>query len=262
MRAPETSKQYRHWLIEDYSRRRERNAGYSLRAFARDLKVSKTALSDVLSGRRDFSKKAAVKVAQALTWSPKRTAVMLNEVARGSSATSLKTDSVDRTEFLQLQEDQFKLICEWYHIAILNLARLKRHSADPKWIARRLGISEVEAKGALNVLERLVLIEIKREKIVRTSAPVKAGGDEPSTWIRKYHRQNLRLAEESLERDPITRRVVSALSFPMNAKTLPLAEKKIAAFKHEMAELFETPNTDDVYTISIQLFPVTRGEKT
>lgn len=260
MSANASTKHYRQWLLEDYSRRRDRNSAYSLRAFARDLSVSKTALSDVLAGKRDFSKKAAAKVAEALAWSPKRRALMLSEINRVTIPAAL-TDSIERSEFLQLQEDQFKLISDWYHIALLNIARLKRQSAEPAWLARRLAITELEVRGALEVLTRLGLLEIKRGKLVRTGTPVKAGGDEPSTWIRKYHRQNLKLAEAALDNEPMSRRTLQALSFPMSSKSLAQAERRLVAFKHEMAELFESADADDVYTISIQLFPVTRGDK-
>ena len=47
--------EYRKALRESFEEKKYRNSKYSLRSFARDLSVSPAALSQVLSGKRDFS---------------------------------------------------------------------------------------------------------------------------------------------------------------------------------------------------------------
>ena len=61
---------YREALRHSLRERKVKNSGYSQRAFARDLGVSSTALSDVLSGKRNFSEENAQKVAERLSFSP------------------------------------------------------------------------------------------------------------------------------------------------------------------------------------------------
>lgn len=48
---------YRKELVLELKERQFRNKSYSIRAFARDLSVSVTALHGVISGQRHFSKK-------------------------------------------------------------------------------------------------------------------------------------------------------------------------------------------------------------
>ena len=46
---------YREFLRRELTRRVQRNPAYSLRAFARDIRVSPSTLSEALRGRFDFS---------------------------------------------------------------------------------------------------------------------------------------------------------------------------------------------------------------
>jgi len=43
---------YRVWLVDEFSQRKQKNTAYSLRAFARDLGISATCLSEVLAKKR------------------------------------------------------------------------------------------------------------------------------------------------------------------------------------------------------------------
>lgn len=71
---------YQRWLVDELLERKTRNAGYSIRAFARDLGVNKSSLADVLAGKQHLSARSAQKVAEVLEWSPTRTRKMLLEL--------------------------------------------------------------------------------------------------------------------------------------------------------------------------------------
>lgn len=61
---------YRLWLNSEFEIRKEKNASYSIRAFARDLGVSKTCIADVLNCRRHLSLTSAKKIGEKLQMSP------------------------------------------------------------------------------------------------------------------------------------------------------------------------------------------------
>src|SRR5262245_19891132 len=109
---------YRLALAQELKVRQARNSRYSLRSFARDLNVSVTALSDVLSGKRSFSHKNAEKVIQKLGWSPVQSQIFLADLAHSERPTPQKIAE------MQLQDDQFHFISEWYYFVILNLAKI------------------------------------------------------------------------------------------------------------------------------------------
>ena len=57
---------YRHYIQGEFENRRLRNPSYSLRAFARDLAVSPSRLSEAINGKRGISNELAQKIITAL----------------------------------------------------------------------------------------------------------------------------------------------------------------------------------------------------
>ena len=144
---------YREELKNSYREKKSRNQGYSLRAFSRDLGVSPTALSDVMAGKRNFSEKNAKKVSEKLCFSPQECVLMLAEI---------KNKTVDaKKEVVQVKEDEFNLIANWYYLAILTLSQQKNVNASLKNISEIIGITKSQAKKAIDTLKSLKFIEIK-----------------------------------------------------------------------------------------------------
>ena len=99
-------------LLNELNIRKEKNAMYSLRAFARDLEIGSTSLSDVLSGKRLLSKKNLEKISETLSLSP-----LEIEFLKGELKGNYTARSAIEVERLQLEEDSFRLIADWYYFA-------------------------------------------------------------------------------------------------------------------------------------------------
>jgi hypothetical protein len=244
---------YRAILQQEYLARKERNRSYSLRAYSKQLGISKTALVEVLARKRSFSSKNALKVAERLGLSPDVTKRMLTDI-RGLNSPNL--DSSYHT----LDEDSFNVISEWYHYAILNLAKLKRHKADPHWVGQRLGITSLEARSAILRLERLGFLEVKNNKLHRKVSSLNTTEAIPSAAIRKNHKQNLLLAISSIERDGVADRYNTSITMAIDSSRLVAARKLFLRFRDRMCTFLESENPDSVYTLGMQLFPVARKE--
>jgi len=242
--------EYREYLLHQLLRRKAANSNYSLRAFARDLNISVTALSDVLAKKRHLSKKNALKVADKLGLSPEETKHFV------SQSSQLTNDSVDKTEYLQIQEDVFRLMSDWYYFAILNLVTISSNRADSKWIAKRLGISVLEAKSAVSCLKRLGYLAIDKGKLVRTANPIKTTHDVPSSALRSYHKQNLKLAEQSIDRDPVALRDFTSVTLATDPSKLKDAKTLLQRFRVTLTKALQSEHPTQVYTLSLQLFPV------
>lgn len=245
---------YRTWLLDELALRKSRNPSYSLRAFSRDLGINSTSLSDVLAAKRHLSKRNALKVADRLALSPSRLQAMLRQIS------GEEDEFVDDSEFFRLSEDTFAMISEWYYFAILNLATLPENRADERWLAKRLGLSTMEVRGALGRLQRLRLIEIRRGRLRRTTIPLATTNGVPSAALRKYHKQNLQLAADSIDRDPVDLRDVNSITMAIDPAQLAQAKDLIVRFRNRMARVLEGGKPREVYTLAIQLFPVTRPE--
>lgn len=248
------SKNLKETLLAELDKRRSRNSLYSLRAFARDLGLGLGSLSEVLSGKRDLSKKNLMKVLQSLDLDPEQRAALT------SSDQNPKTQTPAELHQLLL-EDEFKLIADWYYLAILNLAKLKTNKADPAWISERLALEPYLAIEALERLQRLGLLKIERNKLIRTAKPLTTSSDLPSTAIRKHHSQNLILAEKAIHNVPVELREFGSVTMSVNLKNLPKVKELLLKTRKKAALLLEEGTTNEVYTLSFQLFPVTALKK-
>jgi len=240
---------YRHWLEREYLERRSRNRLYSIRSFARQLGVSKTSLAEVLAGKRDLSKKNALAVAIRLNLSPAERTALLDGIRRSRSRDAAHPD-------LSLSDDVFRVIADWYHYAILNLAKLPKHQADATWIAERLGISVVEAAEASDRLLRMGFIELNGTQFRRKVGSLDTVADVPSSAVRRHYAQNLRIAERSLEQDPVESREFGIVTVAIDSEKIALAKERIRAFRRRMAVDLEAPSPDRIYTLSIQFYPI------
>lgn len=238
---------YRKNLAEELRLRQARNPSYSLRSFARDLGVSVTALSDVLSAKRDFSKRNAEKVIAKLGWSPLQSASFLRSL--GDSTPAAARDS------LILEDDRFRIISDWYYLVILNLAKVPGAKATPSWVRKQTGISLEEAREALDRLQRLGYISNEGGTLVRQVPEVATTTEVPSAAIRKYHRQNFHLAERAQENVPFERRQISSFTVGTDPARLKKAKKMLNEFMDKLAAVLESPEPSEVYTVSTQMFP-------
>lgn len=239
-------------LMEELARRQTRNSSYSLRAFAKHLGVGATTLSDVLSDKRNLSKTNLKKVMDKLLVSPaEQEKLWLHYKETANRATEVD-------ERITLDEDTFRLIADWQYLAILSLAKIKGCRSESEWIAGRLGIKIAEAGEALERLFRLGLIKKARGRLTRTSRPLTTTIDIPSAAIRKHHTQNLRLAENSINNDAVTLRDVGSVTMPVNLEKLPQVKELLLKTRKKVAALLEDDNASEVYTLSFQLFPLTK----
>jgi uncharacterized protein (TIGR02147 family) len=84
---------YRDILKEEFSQRRRRNPRYSLRAFARDLKLSPSMLCDVINGNHGLSRAGASKVAQALNLNPQESEFFCDLVDCTNARSAIKRET-------------------------------------------------------------------------------------------------------------------------------------------------------------------------
>lgn len=245
---------YRSILISELEKRKERNSAYSLRAFSRQLKLSPAQLSKIISGKKPLTPKTAAKIADALAFTPLERAAFVESTVSDINEES----SVNPRE---IREEEFHLIADWYHFAILSLSELKHHKSDPRWIASQLGIKVSEASDAVFRLQKLNVIEVRNGKMRQVMKPLKTATDIPSAAIRLHHFQNFEQAKRKLEETAVEEREYTSITMAISRKKIPQAKKMMTQFKRKLSTLLENGEKDAVYTLSLQLFPVSRLEK-
>jgi len=248
-------KSYQNILMNELSLRRLKNSRFSLRAFARLLDMSPAHLSSLINGKKNLTPKQAKKIVTKLNLSDSESHALVQDIA------GLQTDAFQLPDLQLLTDDEFKLISDWYHMAILSLGQIPNR-AHAHWIADQLEIDPAIAWDAFYRLQRLGLLSVKKGKFSQTSKPLTTKADIPSKAVRKYHAQTLRLAAEKLESVATEKRDFSAITMAVHPSKIAKAKKMIHEFRQKLcAELESSPNPSEVYTLSIQLFPVTKARK-
>jgi uncharacterized protein (TIGR02147 family) len=239
-------------LNKEFEDRQSRNSRYSLRAFARDLGIDSSSLSQVLSGKRKLTPTAAAQVADKLK---------LPTSSRRRFFLSFGTDVAElaEAELRVLQDQQFEtLITDWRYYAVLNLILIKAFDPTLKRIARAMRMSEEETKEIIETLEYLGFLKVDSKGRYSREAPkLDTARGTPSEIIRKAHSEELKLALKRLMEVPLEKRFFTSRTFAINSKNLPQARELIRKFRTELSALLEDGDEDEVYLFAVQLFPLT-----
>lgn len=237
-----------------------KNPAFSIRAFAKRLNVSPGTLSLVILGRRKISPRMANHFADRLNLSPSdRDLIFGNQESSNRSAHKSRA----HLEYTQLADDQFNVISEWIHFAILNLIKTRYFENSEKYFARRLGVPEKDVHAALDRLQRLGLITTDQMgRLKRTQPRYKTTDHIASLALKKSHHETLNLAEKSLWKDNIDIRDFTWITFPLDLRKLEKAKELIRKFQDEfLAEIESDADPTEVYRLSIQMFPLTKAKK-
>lgn len=253
---------YRALITSKLAERKKKNASYSLRAFSKSVSLSPGVLSEVLAGKRELTLKSAVKLAERIQFSDEEKQRFLHSVFQSL----LRSENGGSTpgsneEYLALQADVFRNIADWYHYAILSLARIQPNSSHPRWISGQLGISQRDAKDAFARLSRLNLIRRQGSGFVRHSKPVAIETRGRLAALQNLHRQNLHKALHSLDNDEIMVRDFSSITMAIDADRIEEAREFIKRFRRSFSKSMETGEKKQVYTLAVQLFPVSKKKK-
>lgn len=246
-------------LQEELVERCRKNSSYSLRSFAKFLSVSPAALSDMLNGKRTITNKSIEKFGLALGLGLKEI-----EGYQKNKLRNLETP-VNNNPYRQVTLDQFAIISDWYHYAMIELLKVPGFSKDILKISRALGITKMEAQLAVERLLRLELLEYDEEGELRdTSSGFSTNISESLTsqGSRKLQKQILEQSLYALENISIDQRNHTSMTMAIDPALLPEAIKRLAAFRRELCAFLESQgNPKEVYQLSLSLFPVTQISK-
>ncbi|MEZ4741665.1 MAG: TIGR02147 family protein [Bdellovibrionota bacterium] len=259
---------FRQILRGKLEERCQQNPRYSLRAFARDLKLSPSRLSEILSGKQGLSPNAAKKVSDSLGFNRDEKSYFCDLVAsmharsrQEREAAKLRLKKFSHEDNVhQLKLDAFRIISDWYHLAILELINLKWFKNDTRWIAKTLGITEIEAELAIERLIRVQLLVRKDDKLTPLKGPGLIPGGIPSDSIKKFHTQILERGKQAIATQGVDEREFGAAIIAVDKSKLKEAKEEIENFQHRICRLMdESSNKDGLYCLAVQFYSLERG---
>lgn len=253
------------WLQEEFNKRRSKNPSYSLRSFADYLKLPPGRLSQILSNKRDLTPNLGVKISDRLGFDPLTKQKFLQCIKTQKEkksatkiANKINLQQEHDDDYQSLDMDKFYLIADRYHFALLSLIQTDDFKNDTKWISKRLNLSVIQVRSALERLQRLNLIKKDENQLKLTSTKgLTTSHDISSTALRKSHHQALEKAKISLDQDPVDTRDFTSITMAIDPEKLSIAKEMIKSFRRKLCKFLESENRKEVYDLNIQLLPVT-----
>lgn len=153
---------YREVLKKEFQDRSQKNSLYSLTAFARDLRISVSHLSGILSGQESLSVARARSIANGLGYHRDKVRWFNALVAAEHARTTEQRERAQKDAarlFKGVQTSWIERVIEfplrWYHLAIRRLGRMgpqNRVSVEAAQNLLRFGLTESELKSAFQNL--------------------------------------------------------------------------------------------------------------
>ncbi len=240
-------------LLDHFARKKIKNESYSVRAFSQRLGVNHSALSEIMNGRRKVGLKLGQRLADSL---------MLDADVRNQLFADARSSSRRKKEkpTARLFVDQYRVIADWFHFAILSLAETEDFESDAEWIARRLGITKSQAKEAVDRLCRLEMLIEERGKWRATGKSFTSPDGVVDAAVRLTHHQYLEMALRSLEHNDVDARDFTAITMAVDPKKLPEAKRRIREFRDSLCTFLESGSKKEVFELCLQLFPLSKGD--
>jgi len=247
---------FRDYLASELSRRCEKNSKYSLRSFAKTLHIDPASLHRILTGKRAISRQMLERLCARLQLGPKEVAHFQKDI--------LGKPALPEFNFEPTTIDNFEVISEWQHLAILELVTLKDFKPNEKWIAERLGLSLHVARASVERLFKVGLLEIDGKGWKLSHNHNSFAKDGYSTVARQQLQKSyLEKAKECIDLLDMDQRDNSGVTFAIDTDHFDELIQKISAFRKEIAALSSkrSKNANEVYQLTIALFPLTKLKK-
>jgi uncharacterized protein (TIGR02147 family) len=260
---------YRKYLEECFRLRCLKNPRYSQAAFARDLSLSPSTLSELMNGKYGLSAERALEVGKKLKLNSAHNKHFVElfrvKFARKKSQRKSASESVRLRQQIGEQlvtNDKFKTISEWHHLALLELTETSNFKLDKEVIGKRLGLTSAEVTDSIARLERLGLVKIKNRKLKPTGLFTTVDSELGSAAISKYQTDLMQKGLLAMDAQSREERDVSSVVFAFAKEDMLAAKSEIQEFRRNFALRFsKNIKKEEVYCLSMQMFALTTGAK-
>lgn len=245
------------FLKEELQRRSKNNKYYSIRAYARDLGINDSTLSKLLVGKLKISAKRVQFLGKQLGLSQKKIEEYI------TTLNSRYTSSVE-LGFKQLQLDQFNCASDWYHDAIIELAKIDNIDPKPQNIAQLLDISFLQAQDAIERLLRLNLVSISECGYLKCELEHSLTNYDEKVYtndlLKQYQKQILNQSIKAVEKSPREKRCHNSMILSLDSSKLDEFHDLMRKQQKELLSFMEESSSkpDTVYAVQLASFPLSK----
>lgn len=260
---------YRSYITREFERRCKKNSQYSLRAFARDLDMAVSSLSEVLRMQTGLSEKSASKLIPKLNLTEEDSDYFKALVQFEHSRSKIKKiqaqkqleDLKKKREFTLVDQEKAKIISDWYYTAILELTEIECFKPQETWIAKRLGLNLELTHAAVQRLFQLGLLTTKKDQWIKTHKQISFQSNVSNNDFKKHHLQMLDKAKLAITNLSPQEREISSVTLAISCKELTLIKKYLSDVRKKlMLTADQQQSKDRVFGLSLHFFPLDRSD--
>jgi uncharacterized protein (TIGR02147 family) len=275
---------YRAYLGDWYAARKEADARFSHRLFARRAGVSSPSLlNEVIGGRRNLTPRTAEGFVLALGLDDDGAAffsalVQLEQAETDEERNEAWERVASSRRFRTarpIEGATVRYLSNWYYPAIRELAFCAGFVEDPEWIRRQLNppITASQAREALDALFDLGLLVRDGSTVRPADVSLVTPHEVAGLAVHNYHQQMLQRARDCIESAPPAERHLLGLTVAIPHALVGQLKRELDAFQERVLHLCDQalsesggspvagPPADRVVQIHLCLVPLTRGEQ-
>lgn len=234
------------------------NSRFSQRAFAKLLGVDAGLFSKVMAGKRTVSKELAQQLCDGLQLTDAEQKFFMHSVLSAKTTKSVKNWNAElpkHEKTAEIDTALFEVMSEPYYYAILELTCTDDFQADSRWIARRLGLTAIEAQQAVAKLLHVGLLKKEDGSLRKTDAHFTTKDPDRTTdALKARYTRILEHAHTAMQKEPINRRNMTSMTMCIDPKLVPAAKAMIQEFTNSLCAYLESGSRSEVYELAISLF--------
>lgn len=251
---------YRTILLDEFERRRRRNARYSLRAFARDIGMSPSRLSECLNKVRGISPEMAESICKRMSFSPEETEQFVTfvelEHGRGKARKEQAKRKIASLPRLISEKDRekAKLLSDWFYPFLAEEMRWSPMSAVE--LAKRVGFSNHDVKAALRILvSQGFIAQVGQKFVLRSDLPEPEESFKNRALVLR-HRQLNQISNAVLDRGLDLDSYFTDSIFSLTGSDFQTAKNIIRDAKNKLQQLSLRAKDQDrqVYCVTFRMF--------
>jgi uncharacterized protein (TIGR02147 family) len=265
---------YREFLTDFYHFKKSTDSKFSHRSFLHKAGMrGPNFLKNVMDGKKNLSPKSVMKFAKALGLSARETKYFDNLVLFNQAKIPVKKKKCfdqlsrfsHRSEIQDIQRGQYRYFSHWYNVAVREYIHCNRFKDDYTALANSIHpkITEKQAKGAVELLKKLKMIEKGKDGYYRLIDPIITTGPEISSiGAHEYHKNMLEIGKRALDKFPRSQRYVRGITGSFSEQTFQEVKMVIDQARKSILELIKADKgRKKVYQIGMQLFPLSLPER-
>lgn len=253
------------FLKDSIGERKRLSPDFSIRKFCKASNFgSHSHLVMILAGRRRITLKQVPALSEGLALTSEervyfQTLIQLDNATSEEEKNLCKlwlNDLNPKREYRILEVEQYHMIADWIHMAILTLAKIEGAVISPENISSLIHekIPLPKIREAIERLLDLGLLTEENGKLKPTFESVKTKDDVSNKGAREYHKQVARLAIEAVDEQVPEMREFQSFALTLPKGKLPLAKELIRKFRHQLSQIMDAEPGYEVYQCNLHFF--------